>query len=480
MLKSSATMLRTEKIIKTFDGSGLKLVGFIKSFNDGENGNLERCLKHLSLFCDDIVVCDDSSEDNSLEIARKYTDKIIIMPNDFKNELLHKQKLLDLALSLHPDWIIWLDTDETFDRIGEFGGIRSLCKYGNDQGIDSFSMLYHNLWKSRDNFRVDERWLTNWQPKLWKNTGRLKFDVKKGLHLQQYPLGLSNIKRTDVKVIHYGFSTEDFVKKKYNTYKSLGQSGRYLERIIDETNIKFKKFEIDWIPISSLKVTIICMIFRSKGYLEFVIKSIKKHNKFAKLLFIANDPTDDLLNYIKKNKIPYLLHRNQNLNEHYLNRVYRAWNFGGNNASGDILIFINSDMAFSKDWFENLLKHLSSKKIVTSRLVESGKLRSGKYGIEKNFGRSYKEFNEKEFEDYSKKISVNEIKKGGLFMPCAIYKDTFVRSGGYPLGNRVDSKGKITSGDRIFFYETLSSMGMKHYTIFNSIVYHIQEGEQDE
>ena len=46
MLKSSATMLRTEKIIKTFDGSGLKLVGFIKSFNDGENGNLERCLKH--------------------------------------------------------------------------------------------------------------------------------------------------------------------------------------------------------------------------------------------------------------------------------------------------------------------------------------------------------------------------------------------------------------------------------------------------
>ena len=66
--------------------NSLKLVGFVKCFNEGHNGNLERCLKHLSVFCDEIVICDDSSTDNSVEIAKKYTNQIIHLPNDFNAE----------------------------------------------------------------------------------------------------------------------------------------------------------------------------------------------------------------------------------------------------------------------------------------------------------------------------------------------------------------------------------------------------------
>jgi len=65
-------------------------------------------------------------------------------------------------------------------------------------------------------------------------------------------------------------------------------------------------------------------------------------------------------------------------------------------------------------------------------------------------------------------------------MPCAIYKNLFVESGGYPIGNRTEKSGKITPGDKIFFYEKLKSMGIEHYTVNDSIVYHIQEGEMDE
>ncbi|MGI0010913.1 MAG: glycosyltransferase, partial [Nitrosopumilaceae archaeon] len=90
------------------DADSLKVIGFVKCFNEGTNGNLERCLTHLSTFCNEIVFCDDSSTDNSLEIARKYTNHIIQMPDDFKHGLLHKQKLLELALSLKPDWIVSL------------------------------------------------------------------------------------------------------------------------------------------------------------------------------------------------------------------------------------------------------------------------------------------------------------------------------------------------------------------------------------
>lgn len=487
--KTAKKCLSFYKDIKKINTSSLKsttesvkLVGFVKCFNEGKTGNLERCLKHLSRFCDDIVFCDDSSSDDSLSIAEKYTKHIIVMPDEFKKELYHKQKLLELALSLNPDWIVSLDPDEIFDRQGELCGIRKLCQYGNQHNIDSFSFLYYNLWKDTKSFRTDELWLKNWQPKLWKNTGSLKFDVKEGLHHRQYPLGLKIDRRTDIKIIHYGFATEERVNKKYSNYQSLGQTGWSLERIKDEKTLKLKQFPKDSFPLSTLKISVICLIYKSIGYADFVLNSFNKYTNLhdnVQFCFIANDPTDKILDHFDKNNITYKLFRNDDPQEFYLNRVYRAWNFGGFESEGDIIIFVNSDMAFSKNWLENLLKNLREDRIVTCRLIESGKLRSGKYGIERNFGQTYSEFNDHSFQNFVNTISKSEIKEGGLFMPCAIYKDSFVKSGGYPIGNRIEKNGNITPGDKILFYEKLLPMGIKHYTVFDSLIYHIQEGEMD-
>ncbi len=467
----------------TRNTDSIKLFGFVKCFNEGKNGNLERCLNHLSAFCNDIVLCDDDSSDNSVKIAKKYTKHIIQMPNNFKEELSHKQKLLELAASLDPDWIVSLDPDEIFDRSGEQGGIRSLCQYGEEHEIDSFSFLYYNLWKGKEAYRVDELWNKNWQTKLWKNNGNLRFDVQEGLHLRQYPLGLVNDRRTDIKIIHHGFSNNKEINRKYSVYASLGQSGWALERIKDEKNLLLKKFSKDWFPLSTMKITVVCLIYKSIGYANFVLSSFNKHTcrkgRDIDFLFVANDPTDELLEHLSEKKIQHLLYRNNIPNENYLKRVYRAWNYGGFNAPGDIIVFVNSDMAFSDKWLDNLVRNLREDRIVTSRLVESGKLRSGKYGIENNFGRTYSKFDDDAFQRFTKKISTHEIKDGGLFMPCAIHKDLFIKSGGFPIGNRTEEDSTITPGDRIFFYEKLLPMGIKHYTVFDSIVYHIQEGEID-
>ncbi len=246
--------IQTSSIISSYGKSQKnKIIGFVKFYNEGNNGNLERCLKHLSIFCDEIALCDDGSTDNSPEIARKYSNKIIKLPNDFKKEIFHKQELLEFTLSLDPDWIVWLDPDETFDRSGELGGIRALSNYGDEHGIDSFSFLYYNLWKSNQNYRVDELWHSLQLPKLWKNTGDLKFDVKEGLHSRQYPLGIKNDRRTDVKVIHYGFASKESINNKYSMYKNHGQSGRALERIKDEKTLELQKFSRDWFPLSVLE-----------------------------------------------------------------------------------------------------------------------------------------------------------------------------------------------------------------------------------
>ena len=65
-------------------------------------------------------------------------------------------------------------------------------------------------------------------------------------------------------------------------------------------------------------------------------------------------------------------------------------------------------------------------------------------------------------------------------------KDKFVLSGMYPEGN-VYSTGigtvsgyMVQSGDDYFFKKLEKQFNMKHITVFDSLVYHIQEGEKDE
>jgi hypothetical protein len=70
-------------------------------------------------------------------------------------------------------------------------------------------------------------------------------------------------------------------------------------------------------------------------------------------------------------------------------------------------------------------------------------------------------------------------------MPCVLEKKRFLESGMYPEGNiynnGIGNLGNfVKSGDAYYFDDILSSRyGMKHVTIFDSLVYHIQEGEKD-
>lgn len=248
--KSSAGQLKRFKKDELKD---IRLIGFLQIHNESKKGNLERVLNHLSKFCDDIVIYDDGSTDNSYEVASKFTKNIIRSPvNDFKNEILHKQKLLELGLSLNPDWIVWLDADEVFDRDGELYAIRGLCRYGESKKIDGFSFLEFNLWNGLSEYRVDELWHKLWTVRLWRNNGDLTFGKERGLHIQVSPDGIHKICRTDVKVIHYGFSSKEKIDEKYKMYKEHSQTGRLLERIRDENDISLKPFSSDWFPLSTM------------------------------------------------------------------------------------------------------------------------------------------------------------------------------------------------------------------------------------
>lgn len=72
-----------------------------------EEENLAACLDTV-MWADEIVVLDAGSDDNTVEIAKKYTDKIFINA-DWQGYGIQRQRLQEFTSC---DWILMLDADE--------------------------------------------------------------------------------------------------------------------------------------------------------------------------------------------------------------------------------------------------------------------------------------------------------------------------------------------------------------------------------
>jgi len=143
-------------------------------------------------------------------------------------------------------------------------------------------------------------------------------------------------------------------------------------------------------------VEIVCLIFKSVAYLKHIIDQAERYGHAdgyeVAYRIVANDATEKVLNYLKDNNINHSVFNNPDPNEYYINRVYRAYNYAISSSKADIVCPINSDFAFSPRWLDNLLKHYDGTTIPASRLIESGKMRSGKHGVEFNCGRTTEEY----------------------------------------------------------------------------------------
>jgi len=240
-------------------------------------------------------------------------------------------------------------------------------------------------------------------------------------------------------------------------------------------------------------VEVISLVYKSINYANFIVDQLTRYavdfdDWKVSFRLVANDPTPELEQHLKKIGVSHTIFRNQDPNEYYMNRVYKAWNEAGVTSNADYLCFVNSDMGFSPNWLKNLAGWIAPDRdrILTSRLVESGKMHSGLYGVLKHLGNTPQSYDEPVFLVVAKQMSLDGMLPDGLYMPLLISKDLFVRSGGYPHGNiYADGVGTcngpvVKSGDAYYFERLKTEFDVSHFTVFDSIVYHFQEGELDE
>lgn len=247
---------------------------------------------------------------------------------------------------------------------------------------------------------------------------------------------------------------------------------------------------------TKLKISYVCLIYKSTRWLKFLYEQFHKHTKLNnddEFYFVANDAYPEVLDYLNKNShIKHYIHENteEQKKEWYINNVYRAWNTAAQKAKGDYIIFLNSDFAFSPGWNINLINKITENTCVCSRLVERGIMRSGKYGIEKNFGNNYNDYRENDFIKYANSIKESKLYEGGLYMPLLIKKEHLEMVGYYSEGNIkktstlenpiIAKKGEPVIPGDVFLMEKLRRINVHHVTAFDSIIYHFQEGEMRE
>jgi len=519
----------------------LIITALLQMHNELESGHLERFIKWNLCLYDNLIVLDDSSTDNSAEFIEPYADLMIKNSvNSFRSELLNKSIMLNKALEYFPntDWFLWLDADELI--LDSRFDIENLLIESSKSNYDGIQLGLVNLWKSENRYRIDSGFNNVKNVRFWKNNGKLKFEQKNGLHNLMHPQGIRKIRTYEyLKVLHFGFSSVSYIANKYAVYRSNGQRGKNLWRLIDESSVQLKEIEDQeqflgsrfrnfysgiWVPkvvdkklslneyvdiADSLNlkiktkpvVTLVSLIYSGIDWLEFQYgELLKLKNEFGpgevEILFIANDPNQDVVDFLKMNLIPFkVAPGKKSQDECDINSVYRAYNFGVQESKGEYVLLVNSDMAYAPGFLYNMMQYRSEKKYLVGKLIESGRLKPASSAIKSNLGRKLTNFKRFKFYKLALRIAQNSISEGGLYMPCLVNRRVFLNNGGFPEGNlkanTLDNflKSKkfepgvvgesVLPGDAAFI-KFLQQNGIEHATVNNAIAYHFQEGEKSE
>ncbi|TAL66300.1 MAG: glycosyltransferase family 2 protein [Bacteroidetes bacterium] len=214
---------------------------------------INKLLDSVKNICDEIIIVDNGSTDNTVKIVRSYTDKVyisLISGQHFLSKLRNLGK--DKATG---DWILCLDSDEILSEEAN-----KLIPFVISSDV------YDGYWLRRRNYVGKNVYLKHgyfypdFQLSLFKN--RLGYKYTKELHTR---IGIpeNKTKKLDVDIFHYS---------QYPKYQSLNNLINFKEYIVSDANDlirkKYSSIEFFLFGIYYFFSYFINGFIRGKGFLD--------------------------------------------------------------------------------------------------------------------------------------------------------------------------------------------------------------------
>lgn len=222
----------------------MKLSVVISAFN--EQNMIEDCLKSVKDLADEIIFIDNTSSDNTVNIAKKYTDKIYIKVNNPVN--LNKNKNFGFSKA-SSDWILSLDADERVStELAKEIKSAILKKEINGYEIPRKNIIFgkwikHSIWWPDYNLRL-----------FRKGEGQFP---QKHVHEKLEVAGI--VGKLENPLTHFNYQTVSQYLNKLNNSYTESEAENF---ILEDKNIYWYD-AIRW-PVNDFLKT----FFASKGYLD--------------------------------------------------------------------------------------------------------------------------------------------------------------------------------------------------------------------
>jgi hypothetical protein len=202
------------------------IVGMVRAKNEARW--IERSVKSLLRTCARVFVMDDSSTDNTRELAEAVGATVLCSPfEDGPNEGRDKNWMMErIQEQLKPDWFFCIDGDEEVEP-GTDAKILAAVRH---PGAPCYGFKFYQLWDKPDQIRVD-RWYSDFVRQcLFRPVNGFKFRsiyenrgvaVHAGLHTGNAPGDLRTALLEGVRLIHYGYMERENRIRKFKYYNAL-------------------------------------------------------------------------------------------------------------------------------------------------------------------------------------------------------------------------------------------------------------------
>lgn len=242
----------------------MAISGLVITYN--EEKNIGKCIDALFKVCDEIIIIDSISKDNTVAIAKSKGAKVISQP--FLGDGPQRTHGLQYC---NNDWILNLDADEFLDKDAENFILKELYLKGN---YDAFSFRVKNF--LGDELIDFSGWYPDHKVRFFNKLSASPSNSK--VHQK---IIATNEKKVSLHILHYGWDSFEQIVAKKNQYSSW-----HAQQLFDQG----KRVGAAKPVINGLIAFLRCYFFKKgvfngiDGITIALIQGFFSHMKYAKLL----------------------------------------------------------------------------------------------------------------------------------------------------------------------------------------------------